>query len=190
MDQVALAELGRAFAETAHDIKNRLGGLKLYATFLRKKLAQSERPVDELEALDKLIAGLDGAAEELAYVVRYARPVTLQTRAEIDLVQLVSCIGSECGHVIVCESDECRGQFDGLALSEALRALWAGARESQLKIRLKRDGAGAVIEWQDAASESHLASIRRMYGERIVCAHGGRVERKSALVRVSLPLGS
>ena len=46
-DSAELEKLGRATLEIVHDLKNQLNGLKLYATFLRKRLermgfAQSE----------------------------------------------------------------------------------------------------------------------------------------------------
>lgn len=49
-----------------HDIKNRLGGLKLYATFLQKKLVGKE---DEAVA-DKLLNGINGLITHLAQVRR------------------------------------------------------------------------------------------------------------------------
>ncbi|MCV5148143.1 hypothetical protein OFB99_26195, partial [Escherichia coli] len=63
-DREALLELGRASVEIVHDIKNQLGGLKLYVTFLRRRAVAEGRAADELETLDKLRAGLDRAADE------------------------------------------------------------------------------------------------------------------------------
>ena len=42
-----LQDLGRASIQIVHDLKNQLNGLKLYATFLRKRLERNERPEDE-----------------------------------------------------------------------------------------------------------------------------------------------
>ena len=55
----ALEDLGRATLQIVHDLKNQLNGLKLYATFLRKRLERDDRAVEERETLAKLIAGLD-----------------------------------------------------------------------------------------------------------------------------------
>ena len=63
-DAEALQELGRASVEIVHDIKNQLNGLKLYATFLRKRFERDTRPADELETINKIIAGLERAAAE------------------------------------------------------------------------------------------------------------------------------
>ena len=52
-DYDALFALGRASVQIVHDLKNQLNGLKLYATFLRKRSEKSERPGDELETINK-----------------------------------------------------------------------------------------------------------------------------------------
>ncbi len=41
-DTEALQELGRASVQIMHDLKNQLNGLKLYATFLRKRAERDE----------------------------------------------------------------------------------------------------------------------------------------------------
>ena len=61
-DAEALHELGRASVQVVHDLKNQINGLKLYATFLRKRMEKAERPADELETVAKLLAGPARAA--------------------------------------------------------------------------------------------------------------------------------
>jgi len=56
-DNDTLRTLGQASVQIVHDLKNQLNGLKLYATFLRNRMEKSERPADELETINKLIAG-------------------------------------------------------------------------------------------------------------------------------------
>jgi len=67
-DKDTLWALGRASVQIVHDLKNQLNGLKLYATFLRKRLEKNERPTDELETVNKLIAGLDRTASDLSMI--------------------------------------------------------------------------------------------------------------------------
>ncbi|HVS21615.1 MAG TPA: hypothetical protein VHD88_07190 [Pyrinomonadaceae bacterium] len=57
----ALEDLGRATLQIVHDLKNRLNGIKLYATFLRKRLEREDRSPEERETLGKVITGLDRA---------------------------------------------------------------------------------------------------------------------------------
>ena len=37
--------------QIVHDLKNQLNGLKLYATFLRRRIEKNERPGDEQETI-------------------------------------------------------------------------------------------------------------------------------------------
>src|SRR5712664_720214 len=86
----ALEDLGRATLQIVHDLKNQFNGLKLYATFLRKRLEREERSSEERETLAKLIAGLDRAARDMTALVRYSQPVDLHRQPHIDLRDLVS----------------------------------------------------------------------------------------------------
>ena len=83
-----LEELGQATLEIVHDLKNQLNGLKLYATYLRKRLDRDDRSREERETIAKLIAGLDRAAAEITVLVRYAHPFDLKQRARVDLRNL------------------------------------------------------------------------------------------------------
>src|SRR5436189_4156477 len=87
-DGGTLQDLGRASMQIVHDLKNQLNGLKLYATFLRRRIEKNERPEDEQETVRKLIGGLDRAAEDLSLIVRYGQPVELKKQPgfEIDKV--------------------------------------------------------------------------------------------------------
>jgi len=71
--------------QIVHDLKNQLNGLKLYATFLRKRIEKSERPGDEQETVGKLINGLNRAAEDLSLIVRYGQPLELKKQAGVDV---------------------------------------------------------------------------------------------------------
>src|SRR5204863_9214795 len=88
-----LQDLGRASMQIVHDLKNQLNGLKLYATFLRRRIEKSERPSDEQETISKLIGGFDRAAEDLSLIVRYGQPVELKKQPgfEIDKVLRTIC---------------------------------------------------------------------------------------------------
>ena len=88
-DQQSLQALGRASVQIVHDLKNQLNGLKLYATFLRKRMEKSERPSDELETVNKLIAGLDRTAADLSMIVQFGQPLGLRKQPGIDLQKIV-----------------------------------------------------------------------------------------------------
>jgi len=89
--------------QIVHDLKNQLNGLKLYATFLRRRIEKSERPGDEQETVEKLINGLNRAAEDLSLIVRYGQPVELKKQAGVDVNKLLQ---GACGEVVVESSSE------------------------------------------------------------------------------------
>ncbi|HEY0077101.1 MAG TPA: hypothetical protein VGB73_00535 [Pyrinomonadaceae bacterium] len=215
-DAEALRELGRAAVQVVHDLKNQINGLKLYATFLRKRLEKAERPADELETISKLIAGLERAATDTATLVRYGRPVELRRAPRTDLSRLLSAAAE--GVPVQTEPGEpFEGDFDAPALSEALKNITAGARpratgsagatpaampeQNGLEIRLRREQhegtPHAVIEWRGATLDGEGDPFRTFAGghglrlalaARIIQAHGGEAAHDSGVLRVRLPL--
>jgi light-regulated signal transduction histidine kinase (bacteriophytochrome) len=178
-DNDALRALGRASVQIVHDLKNQINGLKLYATFLRKRLEKSERPADELETVNKLLAGLDRTAADLSLIVEYGQPLELRKQAGTDLEKIMRAVaeslndrppvtGALVGALVVdVESGRLVGEFDSTLLAGALKSISVSAlkmiptkqREAPLEIHLKgearetrRDG---VIEWRGFDSLDH-----------------------------------
>jgi signal transduction histidine kinase len=177
-DNEALRALGRASVQVVHDLKNQLNGLKLYATFLRKRLEKSERPADELETINKLIAGLDRTASDLGMIVEYGQPLALKKQAGIDLEKVMREVavglndhppvtGTVVGSIVVdAEPAPLVGEFDAILLAAALKSISLGAmniltrtREGSLHIHLKGEALEnrrhGVIEWQVFDSADH-----------------------------------
>lgn len=215
-DTTTLAELGRASLQIVHDLKNQINGLKLYATFLRKRMERSERPLDERETVTKLISGLDRAAGDMTTLVRLGRPVQLR-RSRVDLSAILAQVfktiteASAAGATFVVESDakSFAGDFDVQALTEALKAVTEGAlslartrgEPSPLSLHLIRNGAGqnptAIIEWRgvminDGADPFHAlngsAGLRLALAAKIIEAHGGSTDQEPDRLRVRLQL--
>jgi nitrogen-specific signal transduction histidine kinase len=67
-DQVLKLQEGDAIVtrQEWHDVKNHLGGLKLYATFLKRKLAMNE----DQQIVEKMLQGIDVLIEHLAKIRR------------------------------------------------------------------------------------------------------------------------
>ncbi|HEV2765810.1 MAG TPA: hypothetical protein VGV38_22685 [Pyrinomonadaceae bacterium] len=211
-DSEALLELGRASVQVVHDLKNQINGLKLYATFLRKRLEKAERPADELETLAKLIAGLERAAEDTSALVRFGRPAQLRRAPGQDLARILSAAAE--GLDVEASGGPFAGEFDPPALTEALKNITAATRalsaavkagqtqEGALKIRLRReerDGRPfAVVEWGGAnfggeadafRSFAGPAGLRLALAAKIIRAHGGDAAQEAGALRVVLPLG-
>jgi signal transduction histidine kinase len=180
----ALRALGRASVQIVHDLKNQLNGLKLYATFLRKRLENGDRPPDELETINKLIAGLDRTAKNVSMIVEYSRPVQLRRRPGTDLGKIMRDIvvglnaenlsgnppitGGLSGPIVVDATPaHLLGEFDPVLLAEALKSISLGAmkmltskaHERSLEIRLKDEALESkrdgVIEWRVFDSSDH-----------------------------------
>jgi light-regulated signal transduction histidine kinase (bacteriophytochrome) len=217
-DGVTLQNLGRASLQIIHDIKNQLNGLKLYATYLRKRMEQSEVPEELHETVGKLIGGLDRAANDLNVLVQYGRPLSLNKHPGVDLQKLMRGVATNCLETASADSDcilsvdaelaPVVGEFDATALTDAFKAISVGAWKANgkdnpeaLKVNLRREVAAgepiAVIEWSpanftngDPFNSFHGSeAIRMSLAAKIVEAHGGSAENRDNMLRVSLPLG-
>jgi signal transduction histidine kinase len=206
-DAETLRDLGSASVQIVHDLKNQLNGLKLYATFLRKRMERAERPADELETLAKLISGLERAAADMNVLVRYGRALELRRQPGTDLARLLH--ESADGASVETDGGPFEGDFDPVLLAEALKNITAGALGESgaaagvggaARVKLSGEGSGALVEWQGAAAEAAAdgedpfrslagaAGLRMALAARIVRAHGGEVSSEGGRIRARLPL--
>ena len=205
-----LQDLGRASMQIVHDLKNQLNGLKLYATFLRRRIEKSERPGDEQETIAKLINGLDRTADDLSTIVKYGQPVELkkQPGVELDKVLRGVCASvNEGGSRIVVDSNSepIQGNLDLFKLTDAFKWLCAGAMKhkpnqdeaSEIFVTTKSsDGAEAVIEWSGLRALDHdpfrsfagSDEIKLALAAKIIEAHGGSAQFMDRKFVVVLPL--
>lgn len=178
-DKEALLALGLASVQIVHDLRNQLNGLKLYATFLRRRMEKAERPVDELETVNKLIRGLDRTAADLSMIVQYGQPLTLKKQPGTDLQKIMREVAADLKEsprasgaltgpiVIESEAAPLLGEFDGPVLVDALKSICLGAMrmisnktlDESLQIHLKGEAVEArreaVIEWRVFDSSDH-----------------------------------
>lgn len=208
-DEETLRQLGSASVQIVHDLKNQLNGLKLYATFLKKRMEKGERPADELETIGKIISGLERAATDMNVLVRYGRPLDVRRQASTNLARLLTeAAGKE--DVVNVEGDGYEGDFDASLLGEALQtissaALCGDGRTSERDsppIRLRRDESGdapqAIIEWRGATQAALPEDVfstfagghglRMALAARIINEHGGEVGQEAGVMRARLPL--
>jgi signal transduction histidine kinase len=194
----ALEELGRATLQIVHDLKNQLNGLKLYATFLRKRLERDDKLPEERETLVKLIAGIDRAARDTTALVRYARPVELRRQPHTDLRKVVvdaakgastilADLSSPAPLKVEIESGSWPGEFDRAALSEALKAITeqvlgssSATDASHLSLHLRRvettKSPEALVEWQGINLDTREPRVHSLYGKaNIHAALAGKI---------------
>jgi light-regulated signal transduction histidine kinase (bacteriophytochrome) len=217
-DSNSLQTLGRASVQIVHDLKNQLNGLKLYATFLRKRLEKGARPDDELETINKLIAGLDRAAGDLSTLVQYGRPIELRKQVGVDVQRIMRTVAVAfsaparttaplTGTIIIdAEPLPLTGEFDPTILADALKSISVGAMKMRgdeqnrtLRVSLRREKADrdtAVIEWHELNNLDHdpfrsfagSDEIRMSFAAKVIEAHGGFAEQRKATLIVRLPL--
>jgi hypothetical protein len=194
--------------QIVHDLKNQLNGLKLYATFLRRRIEKSERPGDEQETIAKLINGLDRAADDLSTIVKYGQPVELkkQPGVEVDKVLRGVCASvNEGGSRIVLDTGSMQGHLDLFKRTDAFKWLCAGAMKhkqtqdegGEIFVTTKSsDGARAVIEWSGLRELDHdpfrsfagSDEIKLALAAKIIEAHGGSTKFIDRKFVVELPL--
>jgi signal transduction histidine kinase len=197
--------------QIVHDLKNQLNGLKLYATFLRRRIEKGERPADEQETIGKLINGLDRTADDLSTIVRYGQPLELKKQAgvEVDKVLRGACAGfAESGAQIAVETgtDSIPGYFDHFKLADAFKWLCAGAiklrqqnEESagEITVTAKPEDSGRVlVEWSGLRQLDHdpfrsfagSDEIKLALAAKIIEAHGGSAKFIDRKFAVELPL--
>jgi hypothetical protein len=212
-DTETLQDLGRASVQIVHDLKNQLNGLKLYATFLRKRLEKHAAPADEQETIAKLIAGLERAAADTTVLVRYGRPLDLRRQPGVDVRKILASLlegeGAQTNASLTGEAGTFAGEFDMAALREAFGAITTGALAlrrptgelSPLEIHLRRERqesqSRALIEWRGVSPDGEADPFRSFAGgdalrmslaAKIIRAHGGEAARAEGSLRVSLPL--
>ncbi|HEV2800445.1 MAG TPA: hypothetical protein VGW12_08110 [Pyrinomonadaceae bacterium] len=210
-DTDALVELGRASVQIVHDLKNQVNGLKLYATFLRKRMERSERPQDELETINKIMAGLERTATDMNTLVRFGRPLELQRQPRLDFAALLASATEGDFAPQANDGGHYRGDFDAPLLSDALKSIHAAARglapkDATPTVALRREEAGAqasapfaLVEWRGlktATDDEDIfksfnggAGLRLALAAKVITAHGGTVEQAADALRVRLPLG-
>jgi light-regulated signal transduction histidine kinase (bacteriophytochrome) len=205
-----LQDLGRASMQIVHDLKNHLNGLKLYATFLRRRIEKNERPEDEQETVGKLINGLDRAAEDLSLIVRYGQPVELKKQPGFEVDKVLSSVCSsvdETNSKIVLKSDSeaVQGSFDHFKLTDALKWLCMGALKhrqtdndgaGEIAVTTKLNDGGATIEWTGLRqldrdpfrSFAGSDEVKLALAAKIIEAHGGSAKFMDQKFVVELPL--
>jgi len=177
-DKHSLQLLGRASVQIVHDLKNHLNGLKLYATFLRKRIEKGERPADELETITKLLAGIDRTAESLSLISEYGEPVSLKHQNATNIEQVMRGVVANLNEDVVAKTERAAITLESgseVLLSEVDTPLLTGAlksistvaanlfrrrqKDNPLKIQVSCDTSGerhdAIIDWHVLDSVDH-----------------------------------
>jgi hypothetical protein len=183
-------------------------------------MEKGERAQDELETINKLIAGLDRAAGDLSTLLQYGRPLELKKQPEIDVQLIMRTVAdtfspgpddrNSAGLTISQTEDlPLTGDFDPKVLADALQAISTAAvklRNEQenrpINVSLKRGSIEAektaIIEWHGLRNIGHDPfrsfaggdEIRMSLAAKVVEEHGGSAEYEEGMLRVRLPISS
>jgi signal transduction histidine kinase len=205
----ALAALGRMAAQVAHELKNPLGGLKLYARLLEQRLVAAG-DTDGREIAVKIGKAIDHLAELVTEITAYGRSPELR-RVPTDLTALLNdCLALAQDRVadrkiqIVLDYDRgCpRTMLDERALRKVflnliLNGLEAIAAEGVLTIRSRFDGDRIEVAIEDTGCGMTQETQSRIFdlffttkpngtglgmgiARAVVDRHGGRMTVDSA----------
>jgi signal transduction histidine kinase len=203
-----LAALGRAAAQVAHEVKNPLAGMLLYAMHLRGKAAG--RLADgELALLDKIVDSINHLNETVGQVLDFARPVRLSPRT-LDLNRLVPAVlqllepqtaaGGVEPRAELCEGG-CRAVLDEAAVRSALMNLALNAVQAMpdggtLTVRTRLLPEAVLLEVADTGrgmtgeelanifepfytTKSRGLGLGLPYARKVIEQHGGAVSVES-----------
>lgn len=213
-EQAMLVEVGRATARLIHDFKNQLGGMKLYAAYLKKRFGANPDLAEGLEIADKIAQSVNDMSEIASLVGKLTRPVELK-RTDCDFALLVEQAVNQLRPRLVergqtletdlTESSPARLDFQQMVLAIGAllsRAIEASPENGRLLLRLRSDegelqfsvfdqGQSLTAEQRELLfslmTNERLSknSLNLVLARRIVEAHGGQI-----VALVNEPIGT
>ncbi len=206
--QEKIAALGRAAAQMAHEVKNPLAGMLLYAMHLRGKAA-GKLAESEVALVDKLVETINHLTNTVEHVLDFARPVRLSPRpldlnsVVADVLQLLEPQASANRIERRLELDErgCGAVLDEASVRSALMNLILNAIQAMpgggtLRVSTLARGPAALVEIADTGkgmTEEQVAHIFEpfyttksqglglglSYAAKVIEQHGGTVAVES-----------
>jgi two-component system NtrC family sensor kinase len=207
--QERIAALGRAAAQVAHEVKNPLAGLLLYALHLKSKAGNFSE--SEASLVDKIVDTINHLNSRVEQILGFARPVSLTLRAG-DLTEIVNnvlellrpqlttnkvevhlAMGQQPAYAMLDESSM-RGALMNLILN-AVEAMPEGGAlsiaidrtDETLRLEIADTGRGIAEEEAKQIFEPFYTTKRQglglgmPYARKIIEQHGGTISLSSRL---------
>ena len=142
----------------AHEVRNPLGGIALFAGILRDELGENEELIGHVRRIEKELSHLKAVVGDFLEYARRPAPeletVDLGGLGD-ELLQLVESDATAAGVTVACEADGVRCRADRQQLRRALLNLLGNAvqaSEGEAGLRARCEGDRAVIEvWNTGA---------------------------------------
>ncbi|MDT7604758.1 MAG: two-component system, chemotaxis family, CheB/CheR fusion protein [Acidobacteriota bacterium] len=203
-----IAALGRMAAQVAHEVRNPLTGLRLYAMHLRGKLGD-RFTTEETALCEKILLSIDHLSNTTEQILNVARPIKLvlaPRRVEPlvgDVLQLLDSQLRVCGVEVRLDfNDEVRpALIDEASMRSALVNLLLNAVQSMptggtLSITARADGDSLLVEIGDTGSgmtpeqsaqvfepfyttKTRGLGLGMPYAKRVIEEHGGAIRLES-----------
>lgn len=202
--QEKIAALGRVAAQVAHEVRNPLTGLQLYAMHMKTKLAD-RMSESELELADKIVETIQHLSQTVEQIVNFARPLSLERR-EVDLNRVVTDLlhllepqlaGARVERCVELSPNGMRARLDESALRSALTNLFINAVQAmtdggRLSVKTLRDRDGLRVEIADTGvgmtrdqitkvfeafytTKSKGLGLGMPYAKKVIEEHGGEI---------------
>lgn len=203
-----ITALGRIAAQVAHEVRNPLTGLLLFASHLRSKLADKACE-DELRLADRIVDTVNHLSNTVNQITSFARPLSLELRAA-DLNNVVANVLQllepqlAAGRVeksLRLHEGGLRARLDESSLRSALTNLILNAVQAmpdggRLAVTTQRSADSLVVEVADTGvgmseeqlrnvfeafytTKTHGLGLGMPYAKKVVEEHGGRVSVES-----------
>lgn len=206
--QEKVAALGRVAAQVAHEVKNPLAGLLLYALHLKSK-TEGRMAEPESALLDKIVATINHLTSTCEQILSFARPVQLAPRRTdlnlvvSDVLQLLEphLAGSRVHARADLDPGGAFGALDESSLRSALMNLTLNAVEAmpsggELCVRTRAGAGSLVAEIRDTGAGMTGEQVRSIFepfyttkpkglglglpfAKKVVEEHGGKIAVES-----------
>lgn len=205
--QERIAALGRAAAQVAHEVKNPLAGLLLYAHHLKNKATNFSE--SETYLVDKIVDTINHLNSRVEQILGFARPVSLEVRPENindiinDVLELLRpqlaankveprvSLGDATAYVVV-DQASLRGALMNLILN-AIEAMPSGgtltiaAEQAGDTLRFEITDTGPGISEEEAkkifepfyTTKAQGLGLGMPYAKKIIEQHGGTISFNS-----------
>ena len=205
--QERIAALGRAAAQVAHEVKNPLAGLLLYAHHLKSKATTFSE--SEISLVDKIVDTINHLNSRVDQILGFARPVNLTLRAGNlnqmvkDVLELLQpqLMANRVEVRLSLDRDAAEGMFDDASMRGALMNIMLNAIEAMpdggtlsisndrtydlLRLQIVDTGRGIDSEQAKKIFEPFYTTktnglgLGMPYAKKIIDQHGGTMSLTS-----------